>query len=223
MSLVRILKTTQQTLTHVFTVDEVATDITGTCTATLKRLDGATVNTAAATRTALGTYTYPVPAQANLDALTLDWSGTLAGAAISVRDYIEIVGGHIFGLAEGRGAHSGLASLVTYPPALLAAKRIAVEQECERICRQAWVPRFERELLSGTGTNRLPVSRMVLRAVRAVSVDGVAWSAPDVAAIGVSDHGILFRPSGAIWPAGGCGRTIRMARRTGWRCMLSGR
>jgi len=202
VSLVRILKTAQQTLTHVFKVDEVATDITGDCTATLKRLDGTTVNSATAGHPALGTYTYVLPAQANLDVLTLDWSGTLAGASVSVRDYVEIVGGFIFGLDEGRAAHSGLASLVVYPPALLAQKRIAVEQECERICRQAWVPRFERELLSGTGTSRLAVSRMMLRAVRAVSVGGAAWSAPDVAAVAVSDHGTLTRAGGAVWPVG---------------------
>jgi hypothetical protein len=202
MSLVRIQKTARQTLTHVFSVDEVATDLTGDCTVTLKRLDGMTVDSATAGHPGLGTYTYALPAQANLDSLTLDWSGLLAGATVTVRDYVEIVGGFIFGLAEGRAAHSGLASTTTYPPALLAAKRIAVEQECERICRQAWVPRFERELLSGTGTSRLPLARMVLRAVRAVSVAGVAWSAPDVAAVAVSEHGILTRPGGAIWPAG---------------------
>lgn len=202
MSLVRILRTARQTLTHVFSVDEVATDLTGDCTVTLKRLDGTTVATATAAHPGVGTYTYAVPEQANLDSLTLDWAGTLAGAPVSVRDFVEIVGGFLFSLSEARAAHSGLTSTTTYPPATLAARRIEVEQECERICRQAFVPRFARETLSGNNSTRLAAGHTMLRSVRAVTVAGVAWAAPDAAAVGVSDHGILTRPAGALWPAG---------------------
>jgi hypothetical protein len=202
MSLVRVIRTAQVTLTHEFRVDEVLTDAAGTVTATLKRLDGTTVNAASASHPGLGTYTYVLPGQTLLDSLTLDWTCTLAGAAISVRDYVEIVGDHLFGLAEGRAAHPGLASLTTYPPAFLAGKRIGVEQECEDICGRAFVPRFARVALSGRGTDRLVAPNSEIRAVRAVTVDGVAWSAPAVAAVGFSAAGVLRRPGGAIWPVG---------------------
>src|SRR5215207_8266692 len=98
MSLVRVLRTAKQTLTHIFSVDEAATDLAGACTVTLKRLDGTVVETTTAAHPGVGTYTYSPPAQANLDMLTLDWSGTLAGAAITIRDYVEIVGGFLFSL-----------------------------------------------------------------------------------------------------------------------------
>jgi len=202
MSLVRILQTTRQTLTHTFRVDGVLTDVTGDVTATLKRLDGTSVEAVTAGHAGVGTYTYTPPAQALLDSLTLDWSGTLAGAAVSVRDYVEIVGGHLFDLAEARAAHSGLSSESTYPWSLLAAKRIEVEQECEGICRRAFVPRFSRRVLDGNDRDRLAVPDSELRAVRAVSVGGVAWLAPDVAALGFTDFGTIVRPGGALWPAG---------------------
>jgi hypothetical protein len=204
MSLVRLLKTAQVTLTHEFRVDETLTDAAGAVTAVVKRLDGTTVagSPFTAAHPGLGTYTFALPGQANLDSLTVDWTGSIGGAAVTVRDYVEVCGGFLFGLAEARAAHSGLSSTATYPSSMLAAKRIEVEQECEAICRQAFVPRFARETLSGLGTARLGTPRSMLRTVRAVTVDGVAWAAPDVAAVGVSDHGVLTRPAGALWPAG---------------------
>lgn len=210
MSMVRVLVTTKVTLTHTFYVDETPTDLTGNCTVTIKRLDGTAVTSGTAIHPgSAGVYTFAVPEQAQVDMLTVDWSGTLAGATVSVRDYVEIVGGFLFGIAEARAKHPSLANTTTYPSSLLAAKRIEVEQECERICRRAFVPRFARVALSGDGTDRLPLPRNLLlgggseiRAVRAISIAGTAWSVGDVSALGFTDFGVLKRPGGAIWPAG---------------------
>jgi len=211
MSLVRVLVTTEVTLTHTFYVDEQPTDLTGSCTVTLKRLDGTTVASGSGTKPpgTTGVYTFAVPEQATVDMLTLDWAGTLAGAAVSVRDYVEVVGGFLFGLAEARAKHTSLANTTAYPSTLLAAKRIEVEQECERICRRAFVPRFARLALSGNDTDRLPLPANLamgggseIRAVRAVTVNGTVWSAPEVTALGFTDFGVIKRPGGAIWPAG---------------------
>jgi hypothetical protein len=203
MSLIRILVTTEVTLTHTFYVDEVPTDASGAVTATLKRLDGTTVTSGTATHPGpTGVYMFAVPEQATVDTLTLDWSGTLAGAVVSVRDHVEVVGGFLFGLAEARAAHPGIANTTAYPSSLLAEKRLEVEQECERICRLAFVPRFARVTLSGDGTDWLPTPDSELRVLRAVSVDGTAWSAPDVAAVNVLKYGALKRPIGAVWPVG---------------------
>jgi hypothetical protein len=208
MSLIRILVTTEVTLTHTFYVDETPTDASGAVTVIVKRLDGTTVTSGSATHPGpSGVYTFPIPEQAQVDTLTVDWSGTLAGAVVSVRDRVEVVGGFLFGLAEARTAHPGLANTTEFPSTLLARKRIEVEQECERICRRAFVPRFNRVTLSGNDQDRLPIPNVdgrgsELRTVRAVSVGGVAWSAPDVAAVGVTDFGVIKRPGGALWPAG---------------------
>lgn len=200
MSLVRVLKTTSVPLTHEFFVDEVATDAAGSVTATLKRLDGTTVDTQTAGHPGTGRYTYPLPAQANLDSLTLDWSGTVAGSAITVRDYVEIVGDYLFDLGTAR-AQLGL-DINTYPSKLLASTRTAIEQEFETICRQAFVPRFAREVLSGYDRAQLGTSNQMIRSVRACSIGGVALAGADLTGLGFEDHGVIKRPAGALWPAG---------------------
>jgi hypothetical protein len=208
VSLIRILVTTEVTLTHTFYVDETPTDASGAVTATLKRLDGTTVTSGTATHPGpTGVYTFVIPEQATVDTLTLDWSGTLAGAVVSVRDHVEVVGGFLFGLAEARAAHTSLADTTAYPSSLLAAKRLEVEQECERICRRAFVPRFARVTLSGNDQDRLPLPNLdgrgsEIRSIRAVEVDGTAWAAGDVTALGFTDFGTIKRPGGALWPAG---------------------
>jgi hypothetical protein len=199
MSRVRILATTLVTLSHTFTADELPTDAAGAVTATVKRLDATAVASGTASHDGVGIYSYPVT-RAVLDTLTVDWSGTVGGSAVTVRDIVEVCGGFLFGLAEARDELK--LSLAAWPTAKLAAKRLEVEQECERICRQAFVPRFAREALSGNGTEWLATSNTMLRTLRAVTVDGVVWSAPDVAALGLSDSGTLTRPGGMTWPSG---------------------
>lgn len=202
MSLVRVLRTAAVALTHTFAVDETPTDASVGVAVTVKRLDGTTVSTGAATHPGLGQYAYTVPAQSTLDMLTVDWvADSIGGAVVTARDYVEVVGGYQFGLAEARAQPPAL-NATTYPTATLAAKRIEVEQECERICRQAFVPRFHRETLSGHGTDRLGAGRMMLRTLRSVQVSGVAWSAPTVATVAVSASGMLTLPAGGVWPAG---------------------
>lgn len=201
MSRVRILATTLVTLTHTFTADEQPTDAAGVVTVTVKRLDGSAVASGTASHDGVGIYSYPVT-RAVLDTLTVDWSGTVGGSAVTVRDIVEVCGGFHFGLSEARSELSVPASVTT---AQLAAKRAAVERECERICRRAFVPRFERAALSGDDTDRLalPSRECEVRSIRGITVDGVAWSAPDVAAVNFSaELGALYRPGGVTWPAG---------------------
>ncbi len=208
MDLIRIQQTVQQTLTKQFRPDGQLTDAAGDVTVTLKRLDGTVVASATATRTSLGTYTYPPPAQPLLDALTLDWSGSFGGAVITIRDFIEIVGGFYFGLDEVRAEHRDLRDTAKWTPEKLAQKRIEVEQECDQITGQAWVPRFARFLLDGSGTDELVVPDMVVRSVRTVSVAEraggtfVALTADQLAAVAALDAGLLVRDDGEKWPAG---------------------
>lgn len=199
-------QTSAVTLSHTFLVDETPT-AAGAVTVAVKRLDGtAVVPAGSATAGSPGVYTFPLPPQANLDTLTVDWSGNVGGAAVTVRDYVEIVGGFLFGIKEARDKPPAL-NATKYPAATIAATRIGVEQTCERICGQAWVPRFERVALSGNGTSRLATPRAKLRALRAVRVNGTDWTPAEVAAVGVSPSGVLVRSprvssGGAIWPVG---------------------
>lgn len=199
MSLVRVLATTGVTLTHVFFVDEVATAPTGTLTAVVKRLDGTSIAGSPFTYTVTGTNcSFALPGQDLVDSLTLDWNGTVGGEPVTVRDYVEIVGGFLFGLADARSQLH--LDVNTYPTALLAETRTAIEQEFETICRQAFVPRFAREVLSGYDRAQLGLKNQMIRNIRAVSIGGTAMSAPDVALLGFEDHGVIKRD--ALWPAG---------------------
>jgi hypothetical protein len=210
VGLVRILTTVQQTVLHTFYVDEQPTDATGSVTTSLKRLDGTVVASGTGTLqgTGSGTYSYAVPASALVDTRTLDWTGTVAGAAVTARDIIEVVGGFYFTLKEARDAYPSLSDVNKYPSALLAAKRIVVEQECERIRRQAQVPRFGRFIVDGSGTTELIVPDMELRTCRAASIAGnaagpfTALPAPSLAAIAAEPSGVLIRTDGEVWPAG---------------------
>lgn len=177
MSLLRVLTSAQVTISHTFYVDETPTDAAGSVTVTVKRLDGTTVATAAAAHPgAMGVYTYALPAQANVDTLTVDWTGTVAGAAVTARDHVEVVGGYLFGLAEARALPPAL-DATAYPTATLAAARTLVEQKAERIAGRAFVPRFaRREVSVRNGVAVLP--NIDVRAIRSVRIGSGNPTAP---------------------------------------------
>lgn len=199
MTLVRVLQTSTTTITRTFTVDRVLTDAAGAVTVTVKRLDGTSVVSGTATRASLGTYTYALPASAVLDAWTVDWSGSIGGVTVVTRDQVEVVGGFLFGLDEAT-TELKLQGVATVTTQILAAKRNEVEQECElRICRRAFVPRYAREVLDPTLSERLPLANSEPRTVRSVTVDGVAWTPTQLATIKRVSSGVLVLPDGVLW------------------------
>lgn len=203
MSLIRVVRTALATLTRTFLVDESPTDAVGTVTVTVTRAaDGTAVTSGPATRISLGTYTFVLPSQANLDWLDVAWSGSIGGGALTLYDRVEIVGAFLFGLAEARSSDPTLANTTTYPTSKIVTKRIEVEQECETICRQAFVPRYHHETLSGNDTDRIRTKWPLLRRVRSVTVSGTAWSVGALATVSASEAGMLTLPAGSLWPAG---------------------
>jgi hypothetical protein len=216
MGLVRVLRTTAATLTHAFYVDETLTDLAAPPTVTVNRLDGTQVTTGTSTHTTTGVYTFTLPggpsspgsATYQLDYLVVTWAGTLAGAQITVTDEVEIVGGFYFGLAEARASDSSLADTVKYPTSLLALRRIQVEQEAEEIMERAWVPRFRRVSLPGTGRDVQPLQDMDIRTLRAASVAYLTGQTPQaltgsaLSMIVVTAEGTLVRPANVPWPVG---------------------
>lgn len=200
MSLLRVLVTTRVTVAHAFRVDGVLTDAAGDVTVTVARLDGTDAGSGTATHGTTGVYTFALTPSDVVDLWTVTWSGSIGGATVAVRDIVEIVGGFLFGLDEAR---EELKIPTSTSDATLAAKRIEVEQECEgRCCQQAFVPRFEREILSGSGSERLTLRHPLVRSVRAVTVSGTAWTPAQLATIGPTDDGLLCLPAGSEWPVG---------------------
>ena len=211
-SLLRVQATTRVTLTQQFRVDGTLTDCSGAVTVVIKRLDGTAVagSPFTATNAGTGTYTLSFDAPDQVDANTADWSGTLAGTPVTLRDYIETVGGFYFSLTEARlAARTGsLQEATRYTDADLVMKRTGVEQECDEISGHAWVPRFARFLLNGTGTDELVVPHMMVRTVRAASTATTAagpftaLSVDELAALAPENSGVVYRTDGGTWPAG---------------------
>jgi len=194
-------------MSHTFEQDGVGTDAAGTVAWIRKRLDGSTIDSGTATQgtPADGIYTFPLVTSAVVDTHTVDWTGGFGGAPFTARDFVEFVGGHLFGLAEARNLPPPL-SVAVYSWAKLAEKRIGTEDECEEICQVAMVPRFKRRVLDGTGTPDLVAPDLMLRVLRAVTVNGTVLTGPEVAAIGITDSGLITLDTGwaprGVWPRG---------------------
>lgn len=200
MTLLRVLRTAQTVLTHTFYVDETATDSSVDVTVSVKRLNGTVVASGTASDVGVGQYAFTVPGQANVDMLTVDWSGTVGGAAVTARDYVEVVGGFLFGLAEAREQPPPL-DPIRYPTATLARKRLLVEQEAEIICGRAFTRQFGRAVVSGTGRRELLLNAADVVSVRAVSVGGVAYDSGALAGVHVMPGGVISAGYGT-WPEG---------------------
>lgn len=197
----RVLRTAKVTLSRTFYLDEEATNATGDVTVTVERLDGTVVQSGTATPGGEGTYTFTFNGSDDLDLLTLTWSATVGGDAIVLdQDAIEIVGGFFVGLSQIRNADPVLRDTTRYPTQDLIEKRMWVEDEFERICGQAFVPRFARDVLSGAGRAPLKLRWPLLRRVRSVSIAGTALAVDAVEAFGADPLGLLRRDTG--WPVG---------------------
>lgn len=208
MGYTRILRTASSVLEHLFDVDETATDSTTPVTVAVTDANGTSVVAGTATSAGAGTgrYTLALAGQPLVALLTVAWSATIAGAAVVETDTVEIVGGFFFTLREGRASDSSLSDTGKYPTAKLIAKRLETEQECEEICDRAFVPRYGRAVLDGTGTSELLLAGdndiRSIRAVRVASRVGetfVALTPGELARLTVTRDRVLLRTDGAIW------------------------
>lgn len=208
--LTRVARTSAATLEHTFLVGETATDSTTTVTVAVTDANGTAVVSGNASSAGVGTgrYTFPLPGQAQLALLTVTWSATISGAAVVEVDQVEVVGGFLFTLVEGRGSDTSLASTEKYPTADLIAARLEVEQECEEICDRALVPRYRRVLTDGTGTSELVLPTSDIRSIRAVRMAAragqafTAFTADELAALVATEDQVLRRVDGARWTEG---------------------
>jgi hypothetical protein len=205
----RVVRGRSSTLYKTFFVDGVATDPTGTPTVTVTRLsDGSTVTTGAVTNeAAAGTWSVTIPATSNLllDTLTVDWAATVNGVSQEFLDTVEVAGDVIFSLADARNV-PGLAAKFNddsykISSAQILAARTEVERALEHELQFAMVPRYTLETVRGDGTRTVLLKWPHLRAIRSVSVNGVALGVSDVALISASVSGSLYYPNG--WTVGG--------------------
>lgn len=217
MGVTRVQRTVPATLSHTWYVGETETDPTGTPTVAITAADGVSVQTGDATIVGSdsGQTTFAMSAVATLERLTVTWTATVAGTSRTEVDYVEIVGGFFFTLAEGRGSESSLSSTSTYPSAALEVARLEVEVECEAICDRAFVPRYQRVTLDGTGSSRILLEHSEpdrsagdVRSIRSASIAPmvgetfVELTADQLAALAITDDGYLERTDGYAWTEG---------------------
>ncbi len=204
MTVYRVLRTSKATLTRTFYLDEGAVDASGSVSVSVTRWDGTVVQGPV---TASGpvdhAYSFTYDGSDVLDEVTVTWTATVGGDAIVLdQDVIQVVGGHFLGLGDLRNKIDPVfRNAERYPTQDLIDRRIEVEDEFERICGQAFVPRFAVDHLSGTGrAGPLPLKWPNLRLVRAVTVGGTALAVDAVAEFGRDPLGLLRRDAG--WPYG---------------------
>lgn len=215
----RVMKNAAATLSHLFYApdSETLTDPTGTPTYTIVDANGTSVGSGNATVVGGGSgqLTAPLAAQTATRLLTATWTAVVSGAQVIEVDQVEVVSGYVFGLKQGRDSDSSLVDPAKYPTADLIVKRTEVERELENICDRAFVPRYARVVLDGSGTSRLILrhpdpERSVadVRTIRRVSVAPdldetfVDLTAGQLAGVAIEGGDTLRRTDGTIFTEG---------------------
>lgn len=172
----RVLRNTAATVSVTFYNGGTAVEADGVVTVVAKKADGSTLlSTNATNDPAVGVYTLVIPAQVNLNILTLTWTGTFTGTSISIESTVEIVGGFYFSIAELRNYDSALQNTTRFPTDSLINARDQVEAEFEDICDRAFVPRFKREIgfEQDPDNYRIVLTKGELQKITSLKVNGV--------------------------------------------------
>lgn len=213
----RALVNQATTVEHTFVVDETPTDSSTTVTYAVTDANGTAVTSGNATLASAGSgrYTFTLPAQAALKRGTVAWAATIGGNATTETTFFEVAGGFFFTLKEGRDSDESLSSSERYPTSDLKTKRAEVEDECEAICDRSFVPRYDRVVLDGSGSNRLVLkhsdperSIADIRSIRRISVAPdldetfVDYTAGQLAGVAPQADGTLIRTDGGTFTEG---------------------
>lgn len=228
-ALSRILRGTGDTIAATFSLDGAATD-PGTVTVDFVTVDG-TLDVTGASAAGTGTDERAVtltPAQtAQLDILALTWHATIGGVAMDFATAAEIVGGHLFTVAEARAfGRQELASAAKYPTSAIVAARARIADAFEAICGVGFAPRYRRATIDGAcdtapwgystdpfalalgggGGLALPdVRATAVRSVETRAAGTATWTAfteDELAGVILTPEGTLYRESGGAWPPG---------------------
>lgn len=195
----RIVRGSPGTLSMVYTVNDVPTDLDAPPTLSVTRIDGSVAASGTSNRTDLGSYAYTLPPESQLSPLTVTWSGLLSTVAVSVETYAEIVGGEYFSIQELRDYDAVLQNTTKYTTAKLQAARLNAESDIEGLCNRAFVPRGYRENLVGNGTCSLWLSRPDPIRLFALTVNGEDWS--DRTFTRPDDNLRVINLDSGVWPS----------------------
>jgi hypothetical protein len=113
--------------------------------------------------------------------------------------HVEVVGGFLFTIDQAR-ATSPLGNTTQYPTQAIVDARTLAETTLEDLCGVAFVPRYARERVAGTGTNQL-LLRPRVSAVRSVTIDGTDYTQSQLDALVTDGNGVVYSPNDR-WTAG---------------------
>jgi hypothetical protein len=186
----QILRNSAETIQITAYSDETATAADGSVTIGIVDAAGTTVVAAGTSTTSAptGVYQYSLAAQSDLKDLTATWSGTW-GSAMSFTTFHQVVGNWYTSPAEVRAMDSLSGEASTFPTADLLDAIQWAENIVEDYCGTNWVQRFQRDVLSGSGTQRLKLSKLFPTKILAASIDGTALTAPQIAKIALYQTG----------------------------------
>jgi hypothetical protein len=205
------LQNTAATIRLPLTVDGVATDPSpDAATVTITRADGtALVTDAAAADLGTGVFGYTLTPThtALLDTLTATWTYIRATYEEQVQTTVEVVGGFLFTISEFRALGGGYANTTNYPASAVEDMRTTVEQALEDACDVAFVPRYTRETISGTGGTDVLLRWPKVRAFRSVSIDDA-----DVTSVVALREGLGYLSTGWTFGRG----NVVVAYEHGW-------
>ena len=210
MAVQRILQGAAATLTLTTTdADGTAAEASGTVTVGVTAADGVTVVSAGTATTRTGgssTYTAALTAAqtSTLELLTATWTnGTSTWTTLH-----EIVGGFLFSVADARAADDAMGTFAAnaLTDAQILAARVVIERRVEDICDRAFVPRYARLILDGTGTRDIVLGvtePRTLRSVRVLASAGSstysAFTATELASVALYPDGTARRTDGGVW------------------------
>lgn len=149
-----------------------------------------------AVRESQGVYRHTLAPQSLLGVLEAEWSFELSDEASTATTHAEVVGGHLFTVADLRAFHPSLANAVKYPPAAVEEAREQVTEEFEDVLDRSPVPRCRKQVLSGAGRPALLLDRPDLITVRSVRVYSDADTYTDFTEAELAD--LRFDPLGRV-------------------------
>lgn len=189
-----ILRNSSALLKGTFYLDEVATNSSEAVTATVYRDNGSVLATGIASEVATGIYSYQLDPQADLDILTVTWAGVFNDATQTIVTEVAIVDSYFASVAEIRALDS-LSDTSKYSLATVSEARAHAETLFEHYCNRAFVPRYARVVLDGSGLDYCYLPHNQIRRLINVTEDDVEL---DTSEWIIYEDGKLYRPNDAF-------------------------
>ena len=153
-----------------------------------------------------GVYSYLLEAQSDLKRITATWSGTFS-QAMEFTSQHEVVGNFYTTPIEVRNMDSISGESSTFPTADLVEAITWATTVIDEYCGASFVYRYERDVLDGTGSDHLKLSKMFPRKILAASIDGTDLTSAEISDIALHENGVIIRGDG-VWSFNDPGKKV---------------